>query len=68
MQGNKQLLQQAHALGINRLDYRSRILLIRAVQKGNGHEPCCATDERDYCVKSCQWCKPCKGLIAAWLR
>jgi len=68
MQGNKQLLQQAHALGINRFDYRSRISFARAIQKGHGHKPCFATDERDDCVKPCPWRKQCQGLVAAWLR
>jgi len=67
MHVNIQLLQQAYDLGINR-HFRSNIVLVRAIQKEQGHEPCFATDKRDSCVKSCQWRKQCKGLIAAWLR
>lgn len=64
-----QLQEKANSLGIpGSATSSSQTVLIRSIQKAQGHEPCFATDKRYFCNESCEWRKDCRGLIAAWMR
>lgn len=43
-------------------------LLIRAIQKQRGEEPCYSTDQRYSCNEICEWRESCQKLRAVWLR
>jgi len=45
-----------------------RNMLVRAMQKQQGHEPCFSTDKRYACNELCEWSADCKKLRAVWLR
>ena len=46
----------------------SQKMLIRAIQKQRGEEPCFSTDKRYTCNEVCQWRGSCQKLRAVWLR
>jgi hypothetical protein len=45
----------------------SEKLLVRAIQRQRGLEPCFATDKRYTCREECEWCASCQKLKAVWL-
>lgn len=46
----------------------SQKMLIRAIQKQRGEEPCFSTDKRYNCHEVCEWSTSCQKLRAVWLR
>lgn len=49
-------------------DNTSQKMLIRAIQKQRGEEPCFSTDKRYTCHEVCEWSGSCQKLRAVWLR
>lgn len=49
-------------------DNSSQKMLIRAIQKQRGEEPCFSTDKRYTCNEACEWRTSCQKLRAVWLR
>jgi len=43
-------------------------VLVRAIQKQRGEEPCFLSDQRFGCRKICEWSAGCQKLKAVWLR
>lgn len=61
--------QLAREMGLpEKRDSSSDKILIRAIQKQRGEEPCFLSDERYNCNKVCEWRSRCKKLKAVWLR
>lgn len=46
----------------------SEKMLIRAIQKQRGDEPCFLSDKRYGCHEVCEWSASCQKLKAIWLR
>jgi len=67
---NSESLQQlASQMGLQEYDNSSsRKVLIRAIQKQRGQEPCFLTDKRYTCDEVCEWRENCQKLRAVWLR
>ncbi len=63
------LQQLASQIGMHDFDdYSSQKMLIRAIQKHRGEEPCFLTDKRYGCHEICVWSGSCRQLRAVWLR
>ena len=45
----------------------SEKLLVRAIQRQRGEEPCFSTDKRYTCREKCEWRTSCQKLKAVWL-
>ena len=59
----------ASDIGLHKLnDVPSEKMLIRAIQKQRGEEPCYSTDKRYTCKEDCEWRVSCQKLRAVWLR
>jgi hypothetical protein len=67
---NIETLQQlASQIGLHQhKDYQSPRMLIHAIQKHRGGEPCYLTDKRYTCREVCEWSAGCQTLRAVWLR
>jgi hypothetical protein len=67
---NTEALQQlAHQMGLQGYSSNSsQKMLIRAIQKERGQEPCFLTDKRYSCDEVCEWRESCQKLRAVWLR
>jgi len=63
------LQQLASQIGLHQHnDNTSQKMLIRAIQKHRGEEPCFSTDKRYSCNAVCEWHTSCQKLRAEWLR
>ena len=63
------LQQLAGEIGLHKYsDNTSPKLIIRAIQKQRGEEPCFSTDMRYNCKADCEWRNSCMKLRAVWLR
>ena len=63
------LQQLASQIGLHQHStITSQKMLIRAIQKQRGEEPCFSTDKRYTCHETCEWCASCQKLRAVWLR
>lgn len=48
---------------------RWKVELVRAIQKGEGQDPCYMTDKRHLCWElNCEWRRECRRLVAEWRR
>jgi hypothetical protein len=67
---NIETLQQlASKIGLHRFnDYPSQKMLIHAIQKHRGRDPCFLSDKRYTCNEACEWRASCQKLMAVWLR
>lgn len=65
----QKLYARARKHRINFTAYTSKLSLIRSIQSREGHRPCFASDEREFCAGGCEWESACKNmLVAAWKR
>jgi len=63
------LQQLASQIGLHEyINYSSKNVLVRAIQKHKGEDPCFSTDKRYLCKENCEWCSDCRMLRAVWLR
>jgi len=63
------LQQLASQIGLDQHSTNtSQKVLIRAIQKQRGEEPCFSTDKRYTYQVVCEWCTSCQKLRAEWLR
>jgi hypothetical protein len=63
------LQQLASDMGLHYYsDNTSQKMIIRAIQKQRGEEPCFTTDRRNNCNEVCEWQASCQKPRAAWLR
>jgi hypothetical protein len=63
------LQQLASEMGLHRYSGESSPkMLIRAIQKQRGGEPCYLGDKRYNCNEICEWSASCQKLRAVWLR
>ncbi len=67
---NIETLQQlASQIGLHRFnDCPSQKMLIHAIQKHRGGEPCFLSDKGYTCHETCEWRASCQKLRAVWLR
>lgn len=64
-----ELQQLASSMGIKDAEsIYSKPMLVRAIQRQRGEEPCFATDRRFSCNNFCGWRADCVKLRAVWLR
>ena len=66
------LQELAKSLGVpNSIQLKSKVELIRRIQKASHHRPCFQSTYQEPCADSdseCQWRKECQKLIAIWYR
>jgi hypothetical protein len=63
------LQQLAHEIGLKEYGHNSsQKMLVRAIQRRRGEEPCFSTDKRYTCHEVCEWRTSCQKLRAVWLR
>jgi hypothetical protein len=64
-----ELQQLANSIGIKDVEnVYSKPMLVRAIQRQRGEDPCFATDKRYTCNNFCEWRADCVKLRAVWLR